>query len=126
MAGGRAELAFVELLYSVTTGDAGYSRRHGRDFWADLARYPRLRESFDQQMTHRFRKQIPQIVGGYDWGRFSTIVDVGGGHGTLLAAILTAHPRVSGHLVRPRTHRDRGRPHLRRAPCRGPSPSDRG
>ncbi|WP_272941729.1 methyltransferase [Saccharopolyspora spinosa] len=64
-----------------------------------LARYPRLRESFDQQMTHRFREQIPQIVGGYDWDRFATIVDVGGGHGSLLAAILAAHPRVRGHLV---------------------------
>lgn len=50
-------------------------------------------------MTHRFRKQIPEIVAGYDWTRFSTIVDVGGGHGALLAAILTAHPGIRGHLV---------------------------
>jgi 2,7-dihydroxy-5-methyl-1-naphthoate 7-O-methyltransferase len=99
MAGGRAELAFVELLHSITTGDAGYSRRYGRDFWSDLARYPQLRESFDQQMTHRFREQIPQIVAGYDWGRFPTIVDVGGGHGTVLAAILAAHTRIRGHLI---------------------------
>ncbi|WP_198654686.1 MULTISPECIES: methyltransferase [Nocardia] len=99
MAGGRAELAFVELLHSVTTGEAGYSRRYGRDFWADLTRYPHLRESFDRQMTHRFRDQIPRIVTGYDWDRFSTIVDVGGGHGSLLAAILAAHPRIRGHLI---------------------------
>ena len=99
MAGGRAELAFVELLHSITTGDAGYSRRYGQDFWADLAQYPHLRESFDQQMTHRFREQIPQIVAGYNWDRFSTIVDVGGGHGTLLAAILAARPQIRGHLV---------------------------
>nr|WP_184694859.1 methyltransferase [Saccharothrix tamanrassetensis] len=99
MAGGRAEMAFVELLHSITTGEAGYSRRYGRDFWADLARHPHLRESFDRQMTHRFRDQIPRLVAGYDWDRFSTIVDVGGGHGTLLAAILAANPRVRGHLV---------------------------
>jgi hypothetical protein len=99
MAGGRAELAFVDLLHSITTGHAAYSRRHGQDFWADLDQYPHLRESFDQQMTDRFREQIPQIVAGYDWDRFSTIVDAGGGHGTLLAAILAAHPRMRGHLV---------------------------
>ncbi|MFB9908994.1 methyltransferase [Allokutzneria oryzae] len=99
MAGGRAELAFVELLHSITTGHAGYPRRYGHDFWADLADHPHLRESFDQQMTHRFREQVPRIVDGYDWARFSTIVDVGGGIGTLLAAILTAHPGVRGHLV---------------------------
>ncbi|WP_369805202.1 methyltransferase [Pseudonocardia sp. MH-G8] len=99
MAGGRAEMALVELLHSITTGGAAYPRRHGQDFWADLARFPHLRESFDQQMTHRFRDQVPQILAGYDWGRFPTVVDVGGGHGTLLAAILAAHPRMRGHLV---------------------------
>lgn len=99
LAGGRAEMAFVELLHSITTGRAAYPHRYGQDFWADLTEYRHLRESFDQQMTHRFREQIPQIVGGYDWERFPTIVDVGGGHGTLLAAILAAHLRMRGHLV---------------------------
>ena len=99
MAGGRAEMAFVELLHSVTTGEAGYVRRFGQDFWADLTEQPHLRASFDQQMTDRFRTQVPQLLAGYDWGRFTTLVDVGGGNGTLLAAILAAHPRLRGHLV---------------------------
>jgi hypothetical protein len=99
MAGGRAELAFVELLHSVTTGDAGYPRRYGKNFWTDLDEHPHLRETFDQQMTDRFRAQIPQIVAGYDWHRFATVVDVGGGNGTLLTAILSAHPSLHGHLV---------------------------
>ncbi|MFD8499217.1 methyltransferase [Amycolatopsis sp. NPDC059657] len=99
MAGGRAEMAFVELLHSVTTGEPGYTRRFGQDFWSDLTQRPHLRASFDEQMTHRFREQIPGLVAGYDWGRFSTIVDVGGGHGSLLAAILVAHENLRGHLV---------------------------
>ncbi|MEU7141993.1 methyltransferase [Nocardia sp. NPDC046473] len=98
-AGGRAELAFVELAHSVTTGRAAYPRRYGQDFWADLAEYPRLRASFDRQMTHRFREQLPRIVAGFEWSRFSTVVDVGGGRGGVLAAILAAHPRIHGHLV---------------------------
>ncbi|WP_410673036.1 methyltransferase [Amycolatopsis sp. cmx-4-68] len=98
-AGGRAELAFVELLHSVTTGEAGYARRYGLDFWADLAEHPPLRESFERQMSHRFRDQLPQLAAGYDWGRFATIVDVGGGRGELLAAILAAHPAGRGRLV---------------------------
>lgn len=98
-AGGRAELAFVELLHSITTGEAAYPHHHGQDFWTDLANHPHLRESFDQQMIHRLQAQIPQIVSAYDWSHFSTIVDVGGGPGTLLAAILAAHPHLRGHLV---------------------------
>jgi SAM-dependent methyltransferase len=98
-AGGRGELAFVELLHSVTTGEAGYARRYGLDFWADLAGHPPLRESFERQMAHRLRDQLPQLAAGYDWGRFVTIVDVGGGRGELLAAILAAHPGTRGRLV---------------------------
>lgn len=98
-AGGRAELAFVELAHSVTTGRAAYPRRYGQDFWTDLAAHPHLRESFDRQMTQRFREQLPHIVAGVDWSRFPTVVDVGGGNGTLLAAVLAAHPGVRGHLV---------------------------
>ncbi|MEV7555620.1 methyltransferase [Amycolatopsis sp. NPDC089917] len=98
-AGGRGELAFVELAHSVATGQAGYIRRYGQDFWTDLAEQPHLRETFDRQMTQRFLTQVPGIVAGFDWSRFDTIVDVGGGHGSLLAAILTANPSVRGHLV---------------------------
>ncbi|MFD7659624.1 methyltransferase [Actinosynnema sp. NPDC059797] len=98
-AGGRADLAFVELAHSVTTGRAAYPQHYGRDFWADLEEHPGLRESFDRQMTHRFREQLPRFVAGVDWSRFGTVVDVGGGRGGLLAAILAAHPGVRGHLV---------------------------
>jgi hypothetical protein len=98
-AGGRSELAFVELAHTVRTGQAAYPHRYGQDFWADAAEHPHLRETFNRQMTHRIREQLPRIVGGVDWSRFSTIVDVGGGPGTVLAAILAANPRVRGHLV---------------------------
>ncbi|MGW5722410.1 methyltransferase [Amycolatopsis sp. NPDC003865] len=98
-AGGRAELAFTELLHSVTTGQAGYDRRYGQDFWSDLAAHPPLRESFDRQMAHRLRAGVPHLATGFDWGRFATIVDLGGGPGTVLAGVLAAHPRIRGRLV---------------------------
>lgn len=98
-AGGRAELAFVELAHSIATGRAAYPLRYGRDFWADLARHPHLRDSFDRQMIDRFREQIPRIVAGFGWARFPHLVDVGGGRGSLLAAILAANPGMRGQLV---------------------------
>lgn len=98
-AGGRAELAFVELLHSVRTGEAGYARHFGRDFWSDLDVEPRLRRSFDEQMTWRFQHQASQVAAGYDWSRFERILDVGGGNGTLLRAILEAHPMLRGELI---------------------------
>ncbi|WP_425464084.1 methyltransferase [Nocardia pseudobrasiliensis] len=98
-AGGRAELAFVELLYTITTGKPAYPLRYGQQFWADLDAEPALRSSFDAQMNWRFRIQARQIAKRFDWSRFTDILDVGGGDGTLLAAILRAHPGVGGRLL---------------------------
>lgn len=98
-AAGRADLAFVDLLGTVTTGEPAYPRRYGRDFWADIDAEPRLRRSFDAQMNWRYQTLAPQIAARFDWGRFTEILDVGGGDGTLLAAILVAHPGVRGRVV---------------------------
>jgi hypothetical protein len=98
-AGGRADLAFVELLGTITTGAPGYAQRYGRDFWADLDARPELRRSFDAQMNWRFRVQATQIAERSDWSRFSEILDVGGGDGTQLAAILHAHPDLRGRVL---------------------------
>jgi 2,7-dihydroxy-5-methyl-1-naphthoate 7-O-methyltransferase len=57
---GRVELAFVELLHTVTTGASAYPRRYGRGFWNDLAADLVLQESFDDKMTRRFREQAPK------------------------------------------------------------------
>ncbi len=98
-AGGRAELAFVDLLETITTGEPAYPHRYGRGFWADLDADPKLRSSFDAQMNWRFREQAPQIAKRFDWSRFPDIVDVGGGDGPLLIEILNAHPGVRGRIV---------------------------
>jgi hypothetical protein len=98
-AGGRAELGFVELLTTITTGTPGYVERYGRDFWADLDASPRLRRSFDAQMNWRFRVQAAQIAERFDWSRYPDLLDVGGGDGTLLVEVLRAHPTVRGRVL---------------------------
>ena len=98
-AAGRADLAFVDLIHSVRTGEPAYPLRFGQDFWTDLAEQAHLRDAFDRQMNNRMSGWIPQVVANYDWSRFGTLVDVGGGHGSLLAAILAANPGLRGHLV---------------------------
>ncbi len=98
-AGGRAELAFADLLGTITTGAAAYAHRYGRDFWTDIDAEPRLRSSFDAQMNWRFEVQAPQIAERFDWSRFPRIVDVGGGDGLVLAEILRAHPSVRGEVL---------------------------
>jgi hypothetical protein len=98
-AGGRADLAFVDLLHTITTGASAYTHRYGREFWADLDTQPALRRSFDAQMAWRFTDHAGQIAANFPWGRFTSVIDAGGGDGNLLCAILLAHSGVRGTVV---------------------------
>jgi hypothetical protein len=96
---GRAELSALRLLDAVRTGRPAYPLTYGRGFWEDLAARPVLAESFDALMASRLRSEMPGVVAGYDWGALGHVIDVGGGDGTLLAAILAARPGLRGTLV---------------------------
>jgi hypothetical protein len=98
-AGGRADLAFVDLLHTITTGASAYTHRYGREFWADLDAQPALRRSFDAQMAWRFTDHANQIAANFPWDRFTSVIDAGGGDGNLLCAILSAHPGVRGTVI---------------------------
>ncbi|WP_239162125.1 methyltransferase [Acrocarpospora phusangensis] len=93
---GRADLAFVHLLHSIRTGEPSFPRQYGRDFWEDAAGDPARSLGYDTQMGVDVSGDAPAIVGAFDWGSLTHIMDVGGGNGTLLAAILTAHPHLRG------------------------------
>jgi 2,7-dihydroxy-5-methyl-1-naphthoate 7-O-methyltransferase len=96
---GRADLSALRLLDTVRTGQPAYPLTYGRGYWEDLAAQPALAESFDALMSSRLRLEAPQVAAAYDWGALRHVVDVGGGDGTLLAAILIAHPGLRGTLV---------------------------
>ncbi len=94
---GRADLAFVRLLDSIRTGEPGYASVHGTDLWTDLDTHPGLSRTFDELMGRH--PAVAEIVDGYDWSGVRSVVDVGGGNGTLLCALVQAHPRLRGVLV---------------------------
>lgn len=97
--GGRFAHAWGTLLTYVRTGEAAYHTVFGRPFWEDLAAHPTLAASFDELMgpAGHGPPDIPPLTGG--WEHVRQVVDVGGGTGALLAAILRAHPTMEGTLV---------------------------
>jgi 2,7-dihydroxy-5-methyl-1-naphthoate 7-O-methyltransferase len=96
---GRGDLSAFHLLDVVRTGRPGYPLAYGREYWEDIAADAALSESLDALMGSRLRFEAPEIAAGYEWRELEHIVDVGGGNGTLLAAILAAHPALRGTLV---------------------------
>ncbi|HEY4455901.1 MAG TPA: methyltransferase [Pseudonocardiaceae bacterium] len=96
---GRADTCFVHLLHTVRTGEPAYPRQFGRGFWADLSANAELSESFDSLMGARLVAYAPAIAQAYPWGALGHLIDVGGGNGALLIAILRAHPGLRGTVL---------------------------
>ncbi|TDP90590.1 methyltransferase [Labedaea rhizosphaerae] len=85
-----------DLDHSVRTGQPVFDREYGTDFWTHLARDPELSALFNASMGEGTQDTANAIAKHYDFSRFATVVDVGGGNGTLLASILAAEPAVRG------------------------------
>jgi C-methyltransferase len=86
------------LVDSVRTGKAVVPALHGKESFDYFAGEPEHAELFNQTMTSVSELTDAPVVAGYDFSAYPTIVDVGGGHGPLLAAILAAAPASRGVL----------------------------
>ena len=76
------------------------TRVFGRPFWEDLQAHPDVAASFDALMGPAGHgTPDPEVLVEGDWESVRTVVDVGGGTGSLLAEILRARPDVRGILV---------------------------
>ena len=90
--------AWGDLLHSVRSGENAFRHVHGMDPWTLRAQRPEDSAVFDRAMTSLSRQVAEQVIAAFDFGRFSSVVDVGGGNGAFLAAILARNPRLRGVL----------------------------
>jgi len=86
------------LLQSVSSGKAGFHLAHGVGFFEYLAQHPAASELFDRAMSGAAPQRHRDVVATHDFSGIKTLVDVGGGNGSLLAAILRANPQLRGIL----------------------------
>jgi hypothetical protein len=87
--------AWGDLLHSVRTGEPAFEHVHGMDFWAYTERHPEAGAIFN---ASRPQPRFAAVLAAYDFAGIGTLVDVGGGWGQLLAAILPAYPALRGVL----------------------------
>jgi hypothetical protein len=86
------------LVESIRTGENTFRLVHATDVWSYRAQRPEELAIFDGAMTSMSGGVDAAIIDAYDFGRFREVVDVGGGRGALLAAILSHHDAVRGVL----------------------------
>lgn len=87
-----------QLLYSVRTGKTSAEMLRGMPIFDYFESDPDLAETFNNAMTGVSAMAIETLMPAYDFRRFGTIVDVGGGHGALLSAVLTQAGDARGVL----------------------------
>ncbi len=89
---------WAELPYSVQTGKPAFDKVHGMSsfdyFWSN----EKAGKVFNDAMTSNSAFSSVAVVNAYDFSSIPKLVDIGGGHGFLLASILSKYPDVRGIL----------------------------
>ena len=85
-----------DLLYSVQSGRPAFDRVYGTNAFDFFARNPEAAEIFQQTMIAQAAWEAAAVVAACDFSALHTIVEVGCGDGSLLAAILHANPGAHG------------------------------
>jgi len=89
---------WAELPWSIQTGRPAPEKVFGMSLFEHLSKSPDEAVNFNNTMTGLSQRDGPVVASSYDFSGFEHIVDVGGGMGALLAAILKSAPKVRGTL----------------------------
>ena len=86
------------LMESVQTGRPGLEQALGMPIFDWLAQHPEEASLFSETMVSFHGAEPAAVAAAYDFANMTTIVDVGGATGNLLAAILDKYQRSRGIL----------------------------
>lgn len=84
--------------YSITTGEPSFEEIFGKGTFQYFQDNPEAGALFYATMSRFSNELIPHLLSSYDFSSYKHLIDVGGGHGTLLSAILDAVPTIKGTL----------------------------
>jgi hypothetical protein len=97
--GGGHYRAWGELLHSVRTGEIAFDHAHGMSIWEYFfERNPADGQIFNASMTGLTGTVVEAVIEAYDFSPYEKPVDVGGGQGAFLSAVLKANPAARGVL----------------------------
>jgi len=96
LAGGEYYRAFGELAHTVATGEPAFRHLFGTSIYEYMESHRETAETYDAAMEDLARPVGELLARAYDFGGVREVVDVGGGRGALLRALLRAHPHLRG------------------------------
>ena len=90
--------AWGDLLYSVQTGKPAFDHIYGKGVFDFLTENPEQAKVFDAAMTGFHGPETQAMIDAYDFTGIHTLVDVGGGNGTVISTVLKKYPAMKGIL----------------------------
>lgn len=90
---------YSEMLHTVKTGEITFEHVYGKPVFEWFPENPDISELFNNGMTCLSKVVTPALLEAYDFAGIHTLMDVAGGHGALLRAILNQHPEMRGVLI---------------------------
>jgi len=90
--------AWNQLLHGVKAGELPFLKAHGVPIFEYLEQHPEDLQVFGESMTSVSGTENPAIAAAYKFSGLRTLADVAGGHGSLMATILKANPKLRGVL----------------------------
>ena len=90
--------AWGDILHSIKTGESAFEHVFGTAYFQHLDRHPDNAKQFVEAMNCCSTLYNEAIVRAYDFSPFGKVVDIGGGQGRLVTAILKANPTTRGVL----------------------------
>jgi hypothetical protein len=91
--------SYGDLLHSVRTGAPAFAHVHGQSFYDYLQEHPAAGAAFQAAMSGYSAQEAAAILAAYDFAPAASVIDVGGGQGALVAALLQAHPHLAGVVL---------------------------
>lgn len=98
MSGEKAYQAWGDLMHSVQTGESAFEHLYGMNLFQYYAQNPEEGKIFDGAMRERTEMEQGAITSSYDFSSIRKLVDVAGGRGSLLVAILKTNSTMEGVL----------------------------
>ena len=87
-----------DLLYSIQTGKPAFDHLYGKPVFDWLSEHAEQAKIFDAAMTGFHGPETQAMIDAYDYAGVNTLVDIGGGNGTVLTAVLKKNPAMKGIL----------------------------
>jgi len=88
--------AWGDILHSVKTGEPAFDHVFGKQIFQHLEGNPKDAAVFDDAMRSISTDKYKSVAEAYDFSEIKTLVDVAGGNGGMLTAILKANPKLKG------------------------------